>query len=98
MNDLAAAIVNFNFTKEICLGWPFILLFISFNITNRDKVSSNRKKLASNNKPGKLKVKSSANKKQLANDNYGEPDNKPSVDMESLVVKKNIDQDTNIDV
>lgn len=84
-----------NLIWETYLGRFFIPLFLSFNATNIDKFSANRKKLAGNNKMSKLKDKFSANEKKLTHDNSKNANNKSSTDIKILVGEKNINQNSN---
>lgn len=60
---------------------------LPFNVIDEDKPSGNGKKPASENKRSKPEDKTSANRKELANINNKEPDNKPNANIESLVKK-----------
>lgn len=76
--------------KEICPGWPLIPFFLSFNITNRDKLSANREKLVIENNESKLEDKSNANREESVNNNNENLDNKPSANIKNFIKEKNI--------
>lgn len=75
--------MHINSVKQICPSRPFIPLFFPFNIIDKDKSVGNNKK----NKP---KNKLSINRKESANDNSRNSDNKPSTNMKSFIDEKNI--------
>ena len=62
LNDIAATGVYINSAREICLGWPFMSLFLPSNAIHRDKFSTNREKSAGDNKEGKQEDELSVNR------------------------------------
>lgn len=77
--------MHLNSAKAICSARPLIPLSLSFNATNRNKLSANREKSASNNKKDKPEDKPSFNGEKLAaNNKKGKSKDKPSINREEL--------------
>lgn len=86
LDNLVAAGMHLNSMKEICPEQSFIPFFVSFNTTNEEKSSDNKKKSAGNNKTGKPEHKLSANTEKLAGNNKeNKPKNKSTANREELV-------------
>lgn len=90
--------MHLNFPKEICPGRSFIPLFLSSNVTKRDKSSVDKEKSAGNKKESKSKDKTTVYREELGNNNSKDLENKSSTDMESLMEEKNMNLDGNIDI
>lgn len=85
VDDLATDGMHTDFAEKICPDRPLILLSFPFNATNKDKPSTNREKLACNNKKSKLEDKPSVNRKRSAGNNKeSKPEDKSITNREKL--------------